>query len=53
MDLSQLLPDHFQLIHRTIRETAIEISLIATQTVGRYQPINCLQIRCIAYINLP
>ena len=35
MDLSQLLPDHFQLIDHTIGETAIQISLIATQTVGR------------------
>ncbi|GAB4019213.1 ISL3 family transposase [Spirosoma migulaei] len=35
MDLSQLLPDHFQLIDHAIGETAIQISLIATQTVGR------------------
>lgn len=35
MDLSQLLPDHFQLIDHHVGENAIQISLIATQTVGR------------------
>ena len=35
MDLSQLIPDHFQLINHTIGETAVHISLIATLTVGR------------------
>lgn len=33
MDLSQLLPDHFQLIEHRVCETTIQISLIATQTV--------------------
>lgn len=36
MDLFQLRPDHFQLIGHTIGETAIQISLIASQTAGRY-----------------
>lgn len=34
MDLSQLLPDHFQLIEHHVGETAIQIGLIATQTIG-------------------
>ncbi len=34
MDLSQLLPDHFQLIEHHVSETAIQIGLVATQTVG-------------------
>ncbi len=34
MDLSQLLPDHFQLIDHQVGQTAIQISLVATQTVG-------------------
>lgn len=33
--MSQLLPDHFQLVDHHVDETAIQISLIATQTVGR------------------
>jgi transposase len=36
MDLSQLLPDHFQLIDHHVGENAIPISLVATQTVGLY-----------------
>lgn len=34
MDLSPILPDHFQLIEHHIGENAIQISLIATQTAG-------------------
>lgn len=34
MDLSQLLPDHFQLINHHVGPTAILISLVATQTTG-------------------
>ena len=35
MDLSQLLPDHFQLIDHHVGENTIQVSLIATQTIGR------------------
>lgn len=34
MDLSQLLPDHFQLIDHHVGETTIQIGLVAIQTVG-------------------
>ena len=35
MDLSPILPDHFQLSHHEVGETNILIGLVATQTVGR------------------
>ena len=35
MDLSPILPDHFQLIHHRVGDTAIQIGLLATQTVER------------------
>lgn len=33
--MSPILPDHFQLIEHCVGENAIQISLLATQTVGR------------------